>query len=180
MSKKQDATPDIISTWGQAWGREKKQGYQDALELQPCGHPVACIEGGNEDTHYCGWCASLANMTIAIECPNCGTPFSTIKVDELDGLHSGVTVHCSKCAKPISFTGLRDGWVGYAGELVTQAIAVARADERERCASECDMEVTLADNEASWAACQSMRAGTARRLARHIRALDKEEEPKCG
>ena len=34
------------------------------LELQPCGHPVACIVQGEqvgpgEFVHYCGWCQSL-------------------------------------------------------------------------------------------------------------------------
>ena len=35
------------------------------LELQPCGHPGACIVQGEqvgpgEFVHYCGWCQSLA------------------------------------------------------------------------------------------------------------------------
>ena len=31
-----------------------------ARKPMPCGHPAACVTGGDEVTGYCGWCAEIS------------------------------------------------------------------------------------------------------------------------
>lgn len=36
-------------------------------ELQPCGHPIACVVSSDEGTNHCGWCADVARLGEALE-----------------------------------------------------------------------------------------------------------------
>ncbi|MEA3339464.1 MAG: hypothetical protein U9R15_05805 [Chloroflexota bacterium] len=45
----------------------------------------------------------LSDNLIGVACPHCGDPAVPIWVDELDGLHTGVTVECPKCKCDIVF-----------------------------------------------------------------------------
>ena len=40
---------------------------------------------------------------LGVDCPNCRDPWVEIPLEQLEGLHCGVTALCPKCGKPIVF-----------------------------------------------------------------------------